>query len=230
MIFGAKVGTTKRGDLYQNYAMSIEDFAANVGGGGSDPLEVLTTYPVTTPASAGTRFWYRGNEWHYMTQDEIDSTGWTGLVNVGFPAPVHKVYDEFILLNSDTVRYATAGSSPFNSIFPLFSRASSIAHTGICDIAGFGMPQYFSMLSFSGASNLTITEFKNAVLLNNLEDEGTTHSLLLQNLGLTDLVINSLFAQLPITTNVVTLNVSSNPGSLTCDPTIATAKGYTVIV
>lgn len=30
MIFGAKVGTTKRGDLYQNYAMSVEDFTTNV--------------------------------------------------------------------------------------------------------------------------------------------------------------------------------------------------------
>ena len=28
MVFGAKVGFNKRGDLYQNYAMSIEDFAA----------------------------------------------------------------------------------------------------------------------------------------------------------------------------------------------------------
>lgn len=30
MIFGAKVGASKRGDLYQNYAMSVEDFAASL--------------------------------------------------------------------------------------------------------------------------------------------------------------------------------------------------------
>lgn len=30
MVFGAKVGTTKRGDIYQNYAMSIEDFSATL--------------------------------------------------------------------------------------------------------------------------------------------------------------------------------------------------------
>jgi len=29
MVFGAKVGTSKRGDLYQNYAMSIEDLGAS---------------------------------------------------------------------------------------------------------------------------------------------------------------------------------------------------------
>jgi hypothetical protein len=33
MIFGAKVGFDKRGDLYQNYAMSVEDFANSLGGG-----------------------------------------------------------------------------------------------------------------------------------------------------------------------------------------------------
>ena len=32
MVFGAKVGTTKRGDLYQNYAMSIEDLGNEIGG------------------------------------------------------------------------------------------------------------------------------------------------------------------------------------------------------
>jgi hypothetical protein len=32
MIFGSKVGFNKRGDLYQNYAMSVEDFAKAVGG------------------------------------------------------------------------------------------------------------------------------------------------------------------------------------------------------
>lgn len=41
LVLGAKVGFDKRGDLYQNYAMSIEDFAANIGGGGID-IETIT--------------------------------------------------------------------------------------------------------------------------------------------------------------------------------------------
>jgi len=41
LVLGAKVGFNKRGDLYQNYAMSIEDFAANIGGGGID-IETIT--------------------------------------------------------------------------------------------------------------------------------------------------------------------------------------------
>ena len=38
-------------------------------------LPVLTEYPTTDDTKAGTKFLYKGNEWHYMTQAEIDSTG-----------------------------------------------------------------------------------------------------------------------------------------------------------
>jgi hypothetical protein len=45
--------------------------------------------------------------------------------------------------------------------------------------------------------------------------------------------INNLFDDLdpadPVFHQVPLLNVSNNPGSATCDPTIATAKGYVVI-
>jgi hypothetical protein len=44
------------------------------------------------------------------------------------------------------------------------------------------------------------------------------------------LTINSLFTQLPITIETATINVSGNPGAATCNPTIATGKGYTVVV
>lgn len=41
MVFGSKVGTTKRGDLYQNYAMSIEDFAASLPASESNPFQTF---------------------------------------------------------------------------------------------------------------------------------------------------------------------------------------------
>ena len=40
MIFGAKVGFNKRGDLYQNYAMEINDFAATLPAGPTGPQGV----------------------------------------------------------------------------------------------------------------------------------------------------------------------------------------------
>ena len=40
MIFGAKVGANKRGDVYQNYAMEINDFAATLPAGPTGPQGV----------------------------------------------------------------------------------------------------------------------------------------------------------------------------------------------
>jgi hypothetical protein len=40
MIFGAKVGSNKRGDIYQNYAMEITDFAATLPAGPTGPQGV----------------------------------------------------------------------------------------------------------------------------------------------------------------------------------------------
>jgi hypothetical protein len=74
-----------------------------------------------------------------------------------------------------------------------------------------------------------ITTFRNANFLISLKDLGTQRALNLSSSNMSAVTINSLFSQLPITTETATIGVSSNPGSATCDPTIATAKGYTVI-
>lgn len=222
IVLGADVSYAKRGDKYQNYVMTVEDFAASLT---SAPLPVLTTYPTTTPSSAGSRFLYQGNEWHYMTQAEIDSAGWTGLVTVGFPAPVDKsTISKYIYFNGSDFTVAYSG----NLSLGVFN--------GIVDFIGLGDPSKITIIApDSSAESLmpygkTITEFKNAVLLSNLKDQGTTAALRFINNGLSSSVINSLFTQLPPTTNTVTINVNGNPGAGTCDPTIATAKGYTVIV
>jgi len=41
--------------------------------------------------------------------------------------------------------------------------------------------------------------------------------------------LDELFGELPPTTRAATIDVSGNPGSATCDPSIATSKGYNVI-
>lgn len=197
------------GSTVKATAQDIADLA------GGPVLPVLNTYPVTTPASAGTRFWYKGNEWHYMTQDEIDSIGWTGLVSVGFPAPVSKGFNPSIIYNDF-----------LNDSNGVFLGGNTL------DFLGYGNPsiiRLFSPVSPNfGLRN--ITTFRNANLLVSLQDQGTTRALSLQNSNMSAVTINTLFTQLPSTTQTATINVQSNPGSATCDPTIATAKGYTVLV
>lgn len=188
-------------------------------GGTSGPVPVETNYPTTDALKAGQRFIYKGNEWHYMTQEEIDSTGWTGLVDVGFPAPVRKVFDLTL--------FATGTKIEFSSSTPRVMVTSGGLDNPIIDFIGLGNPNLYAVCVMNIPDK--ITEFKNARLLGNIEDIGTSHSLYLRYRQMTDSVINSLFSQLPATIKTCTIDVSENLGSATCDPSIATNKGYTVI-
>jgi hypothetical protein len=177
--------------------------------------EISNTYPVTTPVKAGQKFFYKGSEWHYMTQEQIDSAGWTSLVSVGFPAPVRKILDSQLFGNYTTTYYSS----------------NQLILTEI-NFLGLGMPNNINMVNalYSFDNSSVVTTIRNANMLTNLEDLGTTTALYLFDIGLTEEVINDLFTQLPITAKNVTVNVRDNPGSATCDTSIATGKGYTVVV
>jgi hypothetical protein len=203
----------KRDDGYLTGAISVADLAAQIGGGGAIP--VVTVYPTTTLAEAGNQFWYKGNLWHYMTQAEIDSAGWTGLVTVGFPAPVSKNS------NPSIAGYFTGSLSPFTSY-------TKTDPNTIIDFLGWSNPNKADTVSISFSSN--IIGFRNAMLLVSLKDQGTTIAFSALSLVMSASSINDLFTQLPLTTNVATINVAGNPGAATCNTTIATGKGYIVII
>lgn len=225
------VVTKERGSALVNSQKEIfvtQDIIDTVSANMSIP--VLNTYPVTTPASAGTKFVYRGNEWHYMTQAEINSIGWTGLVSVGFPAPVSKVYENTIfyvgtdipatdiMFSQGASQVPTVPLDRFNKIFTI-------------DFLGLGNPTKYSATTglYSPQGTQTVT-FRNVQLLAGLRNMGTSVSIHYQFAGLTAQALNDFFTALPPTTFTVTLNFQFNPGSATCTPSIATSKGYTVIV
>lgn len=185
-------------------------------------IPILTEYPTTDATKVGQKFIYRGNEWKYHSQAELDDLGWT-TVSEGFPAPVSKVAERTIAYNGD-LSFTFSGN--FNFV-PL----EQFNKTYIVDFLGFGDPSKISILpQFGGqpGASSTVT-LKNASLLLGLEDLGTFASFRIYYANLTDVAINELFTDLPPTTKTATINVSNNPGSATCDPTIATAKGYTVV-
>lgn len=184
--------------------------------GSSGPLEVLTTYPTTDASKAGTEFIYKGNRWSYMTQAEIDDLGWD--VSLGFPAPIIKNYNFQII--APGVIFYNNNSSSINITTP--------TEPHIVDFIGLGNPHNVQIFTRYGGG-FNVSEVKNASLLINLEDLGTLSSLNLNNSNMSALTIDDLFTQLPPTTKTATINVASNPGSGTCDPTIATSKGYIVI-
>jgi hypothetical protein len=181
-------------------------------------LPVVNTYPTTTPASAGTRFLYKGNEWHYMTAAEIASAGWTGLVSVGFPAPVVKAFNADIATDFTGLSNGSTNGQYISTGTPNFT---------IIDFLGFGNP---TRLRSMFLSNGGATEIKNANLLTNLRNEGTTIAVGITNNSLSATAINDFFTALPVTSATCTIQVTGNPGAATCNPGIATAKGYTVTV
>lgn len=69
-----------------------------------------------------------------------------------------------------------------------------------------------------------------ANLLIKLQDQGTSPSCDFRNHHFSAEGLDQFFTDLPGTSNTVTILVAGNPGAATCDPTIATAKGYTVSV
>jgi hypothetical protein len=97
----------------------------------------------------------------------------------------------------------------------------------VVNIIGLGEPTRYKSLTLGQRS---IAQIKNANLLTNLEDVGTLSALILHSNSLTAIEINSLFAQLPKTTKTATINISNNSGTATCNTSIATSKGYTVII
>ena len=228
----SNINTVDRGSALSNAGREIytmQDITDTVSAG-LPPAPVLSTYPVTTPALAGTKFWYKGNEWHYMTQSEIDSSGWNGLVTVGFPAPVSKNFNPYIIYNGNLTMIANGGGGYIN--YP----APPLAGTSVFDfdMLGFGQPQrVVSSVSYQtgpgGEFSVTLRNFGLLTSIKNLTGTSPAVKIRYSN-NLDAAALNQVFTELPPTTQVCTLNFTDNPGSATCNPTIATSKGYIVVV
>ena len=100
----------------------------------------------------------------------------------------------------------------------------------VLDLELIGEPLQACWLS--GASEWSSAERIAVILgagtLGNLSNVGTQSAFSCMNHNLSAEALNQFFEDLPSTTNQVTLSLAGNPGSDTCDPEIATAKGYTV--
>jgi hypothetical protein len=79
-------------------------------------------------------------------------------------------------------------------------------------------------------SVISTTNFAPSLGLQSVILEGLRITVNLSGKLLSDQAINDLFTSLGVASGAQTVNVSGNPGSGTCDPTIATAKGWTVTV
>lgn len=90
MIFGAKVGTSKRGDIYQNYAMEINDFATILPAGPTGAQGIQgPTGPQGVPGPVGPAGLNWQGAWSasgtYVVDDAVGYNGasWFCIANVG---------------------------------------------------------------------------------------------------------------------------------------------------
>jgi hypothetical protein len=84
-------------------------------------------------------------------------------------------------------------------------------------------------LAWEHGGNGPITTLLNGHTLSALKNDGTTIALDLLSQSLSQSAINVFFTELPVTSNTASIRVAGNPGAATCDPSIATDKGYTVV-
>jgi hypothetical protein len=122
---------------------------------------------------------------------------------------------------------------PPNNILYLFPEARFAFNLNF-DLASYGTILDFSILGsyfdcFSANSKSTLTKINRASKLTEIRDVGTAAALSLQGCGFSASELNKLFTELPVTTRTATIRVNGNPGAATCTPSIATAKGYTVV-
>ena len=210
---------SKRNRTWENQGLTLEAFAKKLApylGSNSAILPVLTTYPTTEPTKAGESFIYRGVTWSYMTQDEIDALGWPVLE--GFPAPINKIPNP--LLKFPTALFVSNYGGGQN---PLSNSITEI------DYLGDGDPTKLRLTLSIG--NLIVTGIKNANLLTNIEDLGTSAGLQMTSCAITGDIINDLFNQLPVTSVTCTIQffgcvITGTP----VNTSIATGKGYTVVI
>jgi hypothetical protein len=89
----------------------------------------------------------------------------------------------------------------------------------------------FGLIQMPSSPTPTLSAIEGAEFLHNLQDRGTQNCLNLNGYAFSAATLNQFFTNLPAITNgrTATIDVRSNPGTATCNPSIATAKGYTIV-
>ena len=199
------------------------------GVGSSGPLEVPTSYPTTDAAKAGKTFIYKGTQWVYLNQEMINDRNWQNIaaVSVGFPAPLEDSRTNYKVVRPTASAWNVSGVADFE--LANYNYVNGTGGDVEFDAIGYSSVHLMQSLSVNIGAGNTLVKLRNVGLCANLEDVGTSSAMYLSSKGMSAATIDDIFTQLPATTKTATIDVRSNPGSATCDASIATAKGYTVV-
>jgi hypothetical protein len=157
---------------------------------------------------------------------EIDSflQNPVGLINKPqfFPNGTYYIYTDNVGIIRGTQIQKTGDTLDF-SLYPESAKLLYKFDTSIFT-PGFGIPSHITA-GFEKA----LEQIIGGQYLTGLANSGTSIAFNASGNNMSDTAIDSFFTDLPTALYTATLNFQNNTGSATCDPTIATAKGYTVI-
>ncbi len=207
----------------------ISDLSSVAGIGSSSSVSVATSYPTTDITKVGKTFLYKGTQWVYLTQDMINDRGWQNIdaVSVGFPAPLEDNRTNYKVIRPTESAWNLVGTADLEASYYTYRNATGGDIE--FDAIGYASPHLLRNLSVTVSAGNTLIKIRNIGLMVNIQDEGTSSAMIATGKDMSAETIDDVFTQLPATTKTATIDVRFNPGSATCDTSIATAKGYTVV-
>lgn len=217
-------------------------------------VPVLTEYPTTDATKAGQEFIFRGQKWRYLTQEEIDENSniYPSSFVEGKPLPI-----EFRSSGTSTItntsnnmfspidqisRYAHTEIALASNSFSYNDNTSIGLNPDLveCDI-DFNLSidslflincsVYGGYARHNAGTPTIVNSIKGGDLLRRIRNFGTGGAFSLWYLTIDASILDDFFTQLPTTTLTADLNFNSYCTIIgTPDTSIATSKGYTVVL
>lgn len=209
-------------DLDMSFSTGINTGLASTGDfrdSNGDPLDILVNSATNT-----------SNAFQYSTVSQLGNISFTssttafrmflnninleavGTINASGCPTIAGIFQECRNLRSIGTITTTAALTSINSAFRFCLKLENVTITNCSGVTDAGSAFIFC----GGLKDVILTGLTRSVDLSSNDMDATA--------------INALFTSLGIAAGVQTVTVTGNPGAATCNPLIATAKGWTVAV
>lgn len=231
VVYNNEVDLADKGVSQVYQGATIADVVAASGAGA--PV-ASATRPVFDASKAGDQVFYNGVVWKYLTTDDITALGWTGLVTFGYPAPLNMSWNPILATEPGKTGVVTEPGNPVPWGRLVLAEGANVESTSL-DLFYLGNIQKVRYaINVLATPATTFTAIHGAELLSSLQDSGTKAACQFVgnsgNMTMDAAVIDQFFEDLPTITQTATISFFNVSGQGACDPTIATAKGWTIVV
>jgi len=231
VVYNNEVDLADKGVSQVYQGATIADVVAASGAGA--PV-ASATRPVFDASKAGDQVFYNGVVWKHLTTDDITALGWTGLVTFGYPAPLNMSWNPLLATEPGKTGVVVESNNPAPAGRLSLGENANTESTSL-DLFYLGnIEKVRYAIAITAEPATTITAIHGAELLSSLQDSGTKAAMTFTgnsgNMNMDAAVIDEFFEDLPTITQTATISFFNVAGQGGCNPAIATAKGWTVVV